>query len=102
MMKPRTTSTMAMGSWFMLQGSTEAVGLYDKKKSLPRIIDDMLTVEEEISELYGRKVGQAVTGRLKREEIHEIVNIIFDSGDVREYLAKAEGLRWDIIRERYL
>lgn len=102
MMKPRTIGTITMGSWCMLQGTTEAAGLYDRKKSLPRIIDDMLTVEEELSGLYGRKAGQAITGRLKRNEMHELVTIILDSGDVSEYLANAEGLRWDIIRERYL
>lgn len=100
--KPRTLRSIAMGSFYMLQGSSEAAGFYDKKRSLPRIIDDMLTVEEELSERYGRKAGQAITGRLKRKEMHELVDIILDSGDANQYLAKAEGLRWDIIRERYL
>lgn len=102
MTKPRTVGSMAIGTWCMLQGTTEAAGLYDKKKSLPRIIDDMLTVEEELSELYGRKAGQAITGRLKREEMHEIVDLILDSKPIDQYLQNAEGLRWDIIRERYL
>lgn len=100
--RPRTPGSVALGSWYMLQGSSEAAGYCDMKRSLPRIIDDMLTVEEELSERYGRKAGQAITGRLKRREMHDLVSIILDSGDASEYLANAEGLRWDIIRERYL